>query len=114
MRLFAFALIALFSLSGLVLAHGGAEHVRGTVTQITDKAITVHTAGKPANTIALLADTTFTKSGAAATMKDLKVGDRVVVHVVMKGKDMTAKTVEFGAASPAKKTAEHEHKTGRH
>ena len=113
MRRIAFTLIAL-SFSGLALAHNGFEHVRGVVTQITDKAITIQVEGKQPTTVTLLADTTFVKSGAAATMKDLKVGDKVVVDVTMKGKEMTAKIVKFGAAPTPKSTAEHHHKTGQH
>lgn len=114
MRRIALTLIAFIGLSGLALAHGDGKHVRGTVAQITDKAITIQMAGKKTTTVTLLADTTFVKSGAAAAVKDLKVGDRVVVDVVIKDKEMMAKIVKFGATRPAKKPAEHQSKTGQH
>ena len=113
MRRFAFALIALFSLSELALAHKGVEHIRGTITQVTDKAITIQIAGKQTATVALLADTTFAKSGVTATLKDVKVGDKVVVDVVMKGKDLVAKAVKFGSMPTAKGTVDHPHKPGQ-
>ena len=105
MKPIALALIALFSFSGLAVAHEGFEHVRGTVTQISDKAITIQTPEKQTKTILLVADTTFQNGTAAATLRDVKVGDRVVVDVVMKGKDMTAKAVTFRAAPTMKSTS---------
>ena len=113
MRRLAFTLIAFLSLSGLALAHGGVEHVRGIITQTTDKAITIQTTGKQTKTITLLADTTFVKSGVVATLKDVNVGDKVVVDVVMKGKDMVAKAVKFGSVPTAKGAANHVHKTAQ-
>ena len=105
MKPFALALIAFFSVSGLAVAHEGFEHIRGTVTQISDKAITIQTPEKQTKTLLLLADTTFQNGTAAATLKDLKVGDRVVIDFVMKGKDMMAKEVTFRAAPAMKSTA---------
>src|SRR2546428_11269828 len=112
MRRIAFALIALSSFSNIVFAHNGVEHMRGTVTQITDQGITIATPERQTKTIRLLGATTFLKSGAAATLKDLKVGDKVVVDVVMKGQDMTAQSVKFGATAATKGRAEHPHKAG--
>ena len=104
MKPIALALIAFFSASGLAVAHEGFEHIRGTVTQISDKSITIQTPEKQTKTLTLLADTTFLNGTAAATLKDLKVGDRVVIDFVMKGKDMMAKEVTFRPA-PAPKSA---------
>ena len=112
MKRITLALIALFSFSAIALAHNGVEHLRGTVTQITDKAITIATPDKQTKTITLLAGTTFVKSGAAASMKDVKVGDKVIVDVVIKGHDLTAKSVKFGAAPATRNPSEHEHKHG--
>jgi hypothetical protein len=97
-----------FSLSGLAIAHNGVEHLRGTVTEISDKTITIQTPARETKTISLLADTTFLNGAVAATAKSVKVGDKVVVDVVMKGKDMTAKAVKFGAAPRTLGAAEHQ------
>ena len=105
----ALVLMAFIAFSGIALAHNGVEHMKGTVSQLTDKAITVDMPGMKPMTIALTADTTFAKSGKAASAKDLKVGDRVVVDVVKKGNDMIAKAVKFGAA-PAPESSAHQHK----
>ena len=110
MRRIALALIAFLSLSGLAVAHNGVEHLRGTVTQITDKAVTIQVLDKQEMSVALAADTTFLKSGKAAKATDLKVGDKVVIDYVEKGRDMTAKAVKFGpAAAVAKATAAQGH-----
>jgi hypothetical protein len=110
MRRMVFVLMAFMAFSGIALAHNGVEHMKGTVSQLTDKAITIDMPGMKPMTIALTADTTFAKSGKAAAAKDLKVGDRVVVDVVKKGNEMVAKAVKFGAAT-APEPAAHQHKS---
>ena len=112
MRRITSVLIVLLSLSGSALAHKGVEHLRGTVTEITDKAITVQTPAKQTKTVTLLTDTTFLKGKVAASLKAVSVGDRVVIDVVMKGKDMVAKTVKSGAVA-TKAAAPPKHKTAQ-
>jgi hypothetical protein len=98
-------LIVSFVFSGaLVFAHEGNEHVRGVVTKVSPQAITVETTGKKTTTLTITAKTTFQLAGKAATLADLKVGDRVVVDVPQKSSD--ALFVQIGtslAAAPAKK-----------
>ena len=98
-------LIVSFVFSGaLVFAHEGNEHVRGVVTKVSPQAITVETTGKKTTTLTITAKTTFQLAGKAATLADLKVGDRVVVDVPQKSSD--ALLVQIGtslAAAPAKK-----------
>jgi hypothetical protein len=86
-------------------AHGGAEHVMGTVTKITDTTITVKTAAKEVN-VTIAPATKFIKSKAAAKVTDLAVGERVVIHAVPGADDkLTAETVEFGAAAKTAQSA---------
>lgn len=88
--------------AGLALAHGGDQHVMGTVTKVTDTAITVELAGKQADaskksvTVSVVASTKFEKDGADASLKDVKVGDRVVIHAGKKGDQLEAHTVKIG------------------
>jgi hypothetical protein len=42
-------------------------------------------------------DTKYEKSGAAASMKDLKIGDRVVIHAAKMNDKLMANEVSFGA-----------------
>jgi hypothetical protein len=87
----------LFVLSVMALAHGKEKHVMGTVTSISDSSITVETTAKKSVTVDVSDKTKFEKSGAPATLKDLKVGDKVVVHADVSGDKLVANEVHFGA-----------------
>jgi hypothetical protein len=82
------------------MAHGGEEHVMGTVTALTGKTITVKTTAKAPVTVNVAGTTKFIRNKAAAKIADLKIGDRVVIHAI-EGEDekLTADTVEFAAAA---------------
>jgi len=98
--------VALLMTSAVTFAHGDNEHVRGTVTSITDTAITVETTSKQPRTIPLTAKTMIMRGDAHLSVKDVKVGDRVVVDVDKKSK--VAMEVKVGVAAPkpaAKPTA---------
>jgi hypothetical protein len=87
----------LFALSLMALAHGNEKHVMGKVTNISDSSITVETTAQKAVTVEVSDKTKFEKSGAAATLKDLKVGDKVVIHADVSGDKLVAHEVRFGA-----------------
>ena len=91
-----FALLAIVSLATVAFAHGTDKHVLGTVTKITDTEITVETQTKDVQIVKIAPDTSFVKSGASASLKDLKVGDRVVIHAKPVGSDLIAHEVRFG------------------
>jgi hypothetical protein len=75
-----FAIATLVIGCALAFAHNGIEHVMGTVTAITDTSITVQTPKHTAVTVMLGSATTFTHKDVKATVKDLKVGERVVIN----------------------------------
>jgi uncharacterized protein DUF5666 len=104
-RLFS-VLTLLIVFTSVAFAHGTYTHVMGTVTKITDTEVTVETADKQVTVVKIAANTSFLKSGAAATLKDLKVGDRVVIHAKPIGTDLVAHEVRFGKA-PATDAAAH-------
>ncbi len=87
----------LLAFSVLALAHGKEKHVMGTVTSISDSSITVETTAKKSVTVDVNGKTKFEKSGSSATLKDLKVGDKVVVHADVSGAKLIANEVHFGA-----------------
>src|SRR5581483_5138942 len=89
--------VLLFTLSVMALAHGKEKHVMGKVTSISDSSITVETTAKKSVTVDVSDKTKFEKSGAAATLKDLKVGDKVVIHADVSGDKLVANEVHFGA-----------------
>jgi len=97
------ALVGAFTLAGTVaFAHGGNEHVRGVVTQISAQSVTVQTADKATKTLTLTDKTTLKQAGKVALLSDLHVGDRVVIDV--REKTETALLIQIGAAP---KTAAH-------
>ncbi len=97
--------LAITLLATTAFAHGGEEHVMGTVTKISTTSITVKTAKNETKDLAITDKTKFEKSGSPATLEDLKVGDRVVIHAMESKGKLTAHVVRFGA----KKVDGHSH-----
>ena len=97
-------LLALAStlLSSIALAHGGLEHVRGTVAKISDQSVTVTTTAGKTVEVLLDAQTTYARADKPIQKGDLKVGDRVVIHAAEKGEILTAHTVEVGVSASKK------------
>lgn len=93
--------IAVLCVAVVTWAHGNETHVMGTVTAISADSITVRTAARTHKmvTVFIVPSTKFLKSGAAASLKDLKVDDRVVIHAKPNGDKLEAVTVEFGKIS---------------
>jgi tRNA A58 N-methylase Trm61 len=97
-RLIALAL-SLVAAGTVVIAHGGNEHVRGVVTQISAQSITVQTARTTTKTLTLGDKTTYKRGDKTAHLTDLKVGDRVVVDV--QEKTTRALQIQIGASTTA-------------
>jgi Domain of unknown function (DUF5666) len=109
MKHFSIAAVAL--VLGLVsgadaLAHGNNDHVRGVVTQVSAQSITVQLANNTSKTLTVSPKTTFQRSGKAAAMTDVKVGDRVVIDVPKNSTE--ALEVQIGAAKAAAPAAAHD------
>jgi len=90
-------------------AHEGhAHHIRGTVTALEAKQVTVRAEGK---TLSILLDqkTTYQKGVAPAAADDLKIGDRADITVSGNEGDLTATHILFSssAGSPGTKAAPH-------
>lgn len=94
--------IALVLAPAIALAHGGLEHVRGTIAKVSDQSITVTTTAGKAVEVLLDAQTTYARADKPIQKTDLKVGDRVVIHAAEKGSTLTAHTVEVGVAAAKK------------
>ena len=99
------AVAALLMTTAVAFAHGDAEHVRGTVTSTTDTAITIETTTKQARTIPITAKTMIMRGDAHVSIKDVKVGERVVIDVDKKSKIATEVKVGVAPARPAAKPA---------
>src|SRR5258708_3685950 len=74
------AVLGLMLGSAIASAHNGVEHVMGTVTAVTDTSVTVDTVKHTSVTVLLDPSTTFSNNDASASLKDLKVGQRVVIN----------------------------------
>ena len=72
---------SLIVFSTVAFAHGGNDHIRGVVTNISAQSVTVQIDNKTTKTLTLTAKTTIQQGGKAAHLADLKVGDRVVIDV---------------------------------
>jgi Cu/Ag efflux protein CusF len=87
-----------------LLAHGGAEHLAGTVKSIAADSITIETTKHEVVAVALSPKTVAMKGKVKGDLKDLKAGDRVVVHAE-KGHDgkYSANEVDYSAEKPQEK-----------
>jgi hypothetical protein len=94
-RRFVILILLLTTTSLLAYAHEGMIHVIGTVTAFTEKSITVTTTDKQNVGVVLTAATTYEKGTAPAAWKDLKTGDRVVIHAVKVNDVLQAHDVRF-------------------
>src|SRR5215475_10794534 len=96
--------------AGLLLAHGNATHLMGTVTAVGKDSVTIQDKdGKPV-VVTLEKTTKYFKNKKAATIADLTVGTRVVIDAEMdqKTKTYTAEEIQVGAtdtSTPSAKTA---------
>jgi len=91
------ACISLISVAAF--AHGGEEHVIGTVTKASPDSIIVKTTAGKMVTVAVAPETKFIKDKGASKITDLNVGDRVVIHAKEPTEgNLVADTVEFASS----------------
>lgn len=89
-----------FALTLVAFAHAGMEHVMGTVTAVTDNSITVDTVKHTKVTVLIDASTKFIDNNSQASLSNLKVGDRVVIHAKRNpDKKLVGAEVKWGAGS---------------
>jgi hypothetical protein len=87
----------------IATAHGGEEHVTGTVPKVSDTSVTVKTtAGKTVDVGFDAKMTTYARAKQPIQKTDIKVGDRIVVHAMEVNEKLVAHSVEIGAATAAK------------
>jgi Cu/Ag efflux protein CusF len=104
MRIALAILFAVGLCAGLVLAHGNEKHVLGKVAKVSESEITVQATTGELQTVKVKPDTKIVKSGASATIQDLKIGDKVAIHAKPVNGSLEATEVRFGPtpAPPAK------------
>ena len=80
----------------------------GTVTAVSGTSITVDTTKHKSVTVKVDSATTFTNKAAKASVKELKVGDRVVIDAKeIADEKLQAVSVKWGASSAKKMPADH-------
>lgn len=85
-------------LTGVAYAHGGSEHVMGTVTSVVDQQFTVRDLSGVIRSFSVDPGTKFFRGDDAAGLQDIKTGTRVVVHFSRRGGQMMAEEVKIGVA----------------
>lgn len=101
------ATLSLVLLTGIAIAHGGEQHVIGTVTEISDTSITVKTTAGKLVEVGFDAKTTYARAKHPIVKTDIKVGDRIVIHAIEVNEKLVAHTVEIGTATTAKQAVKH-------
>lgn len=97
---------ATLAIATLALAHGGFDHVIGTVAGYSNNVLTVKTT-KGNVDVKLDDKTEISKGDAKATAAELKAGARVIVDIPEGSKDKIAHSVKVGTAATAAGHADH-------
>jgi|ERR1035438_511830 hypothetical protein len=87
------------ALAPAVFAHGGFDHVIGTVVQVSNNVLTVKTT-KGNVDVKLNEKTEISRGEQKALTADLKTGIRVIVDIPEGSKDKIAHSVKIGAGAP--------------
>lgn len=102
MKNIALVMIAVLAICSTALAHGGHNHVMGTVTKVTADSIQVKTANGETKDVMIDSTTTYTKAGKKASVTDVTEGARVVIdaHPMKDMHNMLqAESVKIGTGS---------------
>lgn len=91
--------ISLVLFAVVALAHGGEEHLMGTVTKVAEKSITIEDKNGKTIEVGVSEETKFMKGEATAALKDVKVGDRLVIEAKKNGNKFAASLVKIGVAA---------------
>ena len=101
MKKHSFTLTCALLLSTFAAAHGNMDHVMGTISELTSHSISVKATDGTVKVVEFDSDTKFLKGDASVTVKDVHVGDRVVIHAHKKDTMLHAAEVKIGAAKAA-------------
>jgi hypothetical protein len=96
-------MLSLTLLPAIAIAHGGEEHVIGTVTKISAASVTVKTTeGKTVEVGFDAKMTTYERAKQPIQKADIKIGDRIVIHAMEVNEKLVAHSVEIGTAGALK------------
>ncbi len=85
------------ALSAPLFAHGGFEHIRGTVAKVANNVLTIKTA-KGNVDVKLDTRTNLSRDNHVAQISELKPGARVIAEVPEASQDHVAQSVRIGAS----------------
>lgn len=101
---------ALLIVGAAGFAHGGFDHVMGSVVKVAHSVLTVKTT-KGNVDVRLDDKTEITRNGTKATLVDLKPGTRVVIELPHGRKEKIAQSVRIGGTGKAVPQHAHDSKT---
>ena len=101
-RTFSLVFALSIALTALLSAHGDEPHIRGTVVSATDTAIVVKTTGGATQTLSIDSSTKVMRGKTKGSLQDVKVGDRVVVHVMKHPDRLMAEEIDLPAVAAKK------------
>jgi hypothetical protein len=101
MKKASFALTCTLLLASFAAAHGGMDHVMGTVAEVTNHSISVKGTDGVTKVVEFDGETKFLKGESAAAASDVHVGDRVVIHAHKMDTTLHAAEVKIGTAKAA-------------
>jgi len=84
-------------------AHGNMEHVLGTVTAVDEYSISVKASDGSTQVVAIDDETHFLKGDSPASLKDVQIGSRVVIHAHKHEGKLEAAEVKIGMMASVKK-----------
>ncbi|MEC4674710.1 MAG: hypothetical protein VST68_11020 [Nitrospirota bacterium] len=82
----------------LLLAHGSAKHVMGTVTETAQDHIVVKTTKGKMVTVAINSETILDRNGITAKGIRPEVGNRVIAETMKDGDQLIAKELHFSSS----------------
>lgn len=96
-RIIGMIIVGLLSVT-MLFAHGDEKHLMGTVVKVNDSSITIKDMHGKNVDVLTTSTTKFMKDGKTVTAKEIKEGDRVVVHAKQSGNKLEATMVKIGSA----------------
>lgn len=82
------------------LAHGGVEHLKGTITKVEGTSITLAVEQGPPVVVATDGKTEISREGVKVTFQDISVGAKAVIHAVKHENHLLAQVVKLAPAAP--------------
>ena len=101
MKKTSFALTCTLLLASFAAAHGGMDHVMGTVAEMTSHSLSVRATDGTTKVVEFDGETKFLKGETPAAASEVHLGDRVVIHAHKMGTMLHAAEVKIGTAKAA-------------